>query len=135
SFVGDNLLAPMANSFRDVDLDAIMRGSNLFWLVPGILVAIATLVAGIRIIRGRWPGASPNIKTGAFVVLALYWFPMVIVGFGTHSSKERYVLNSHLLGYLFVAMIMIRMVDRWQDARETPGSMSMLAQVFSVAVV
>src|SRR5699024_7041605 len=79
SFVGDNLLAPMANSFRDVDLDAIMRGSNLFWLVPGILVAIATLVAGIRIIRGRWPGASPNIKTGAFVVLALYWFPMVIV--------------------------------------------------------
>jgi hypothetical protein len=132
SFVGDNLLTPFANSPDEFDWTALTRGGNLFWLIPGVLVAVATVAGGRVLLRER----SLIARTGAVVVLAIYWFPMAAVGFFTSSPKERYVLNSHLLGYLFAAIIIVRVIHRWQDIRtETPGIPPVFAQVFSVAIV
>ncbi|HEV2073446.1 MAG TPA: hypothetical protein VGR29_07360 [Thermomicrobiales bacterium] len=131
SFVGDNLLTPFANSPDEFDWMALTRGGNLFWLIPGVLVAIATVAGGRLLLRKR----SLIARTGAVVVLTMYWFPMAAVGLFTSSPKERYVLHSHLLGYLFAAVIIVSVIRRWQDARaETPGIPPVFAQVFSVAI-
>lgn len=132
SFVGDNLLTPFANSPDEFDWAALTRGGNLFWLIPGVLVAFATVVGGRHLLRD----GSPLTRAGATVVLAMYWFPMVAVGLFTSSPKERYVLNSHLLGYLFAAIIIVSVIYRRQDARaETTGIPPLFGQLFSVAIV
>lgn len=132
SFVGDNLLTPFPNSLEELDWAALTQGDNLFWLIPGVLVAISTFVGGRALLREQ----SSLARTGAIVVLAMYWFPMVAVGLFTSSPKERYLLNSHVLGYLFAAVLVASVIDRWQDERaQAPGVPPLLAQVFSVAIV
>ena len=131
SFVGDNLLTPFANSIDEFDWVALTRGSNLFWLVPGAMVAIATLLGARHLLRSKRRIA----RIGAIVTLSLYWVPMIGVGLFTNSPKERYVLNSHLLGYLFAAVIVAAAVDRWREARPvTPGVHPLASQVFSIAL-
>jgi hypothetical protein len=132
SFVGDNLLAPLAISPDEWDWMALTRSGNLFWLVPGVLVAIATIAGGRHLLRHR----APMARTGAIVVLAMYWFPVVTVGLFTNSPKERYLLNSHLLGYLFAAVIVVIVVDRWRGSREgASGLRPAFAWAFSIAIV
>lgn len=134
SFVGDNLLAPLAISLEDWNLEAITRGSTLYWLVPGILVAIATIVRG-RFLRRQRQRMS---CVGTWTLLAFYWFPMVAVGMFTASPKERYLLNAHLLGYLFVAVILVGVIDHrkaFQVRAQGTGISPVFAQVFSIAIV
>jgi hypothetical protein len=132
SFVGDNLLALFANSIDELDWVALTRGGNLFWLIPGVLVAIATIAGGRHLLRSPLPVP----RSGALVVLSMYWFPIVAVGLMTSSPKERYVLNSHLLGYLFVAVIVVQAIDYWREAhRGAIGMYPLFSRLFSMAVI
>lgn len=132
SFVGDNLLTPFANSWDEFEWAALTRGGNLFWLVPGLLVAIATMVGGRYLLSEKVPLA----RVGATVVLVMYWFPIVAVGLFASSPKERYVLNSHLLGYLLVAVVIMAAIASSRDVRRAaPGMHPFVAQALSVATV
>jgi hypothetical protein len=132
SFVGDNLLKPFALDPSEWDLAALVRPDNLFYLIPGILVAIATFIGGRQLLRhgGRLA------RTGAIVALCMYWLPMIGVGLFTSSPKERYVLNAHLLGYLFVAVIVVAAIQYWRNARPAYNVLPpALAQGFSILLV
>src|SRR5690606_8304713 len=89
SFVGDNLLTPFAFDIDDIDWAALVRPENLFYLVPGILVALATFIGGRQMLRS----ARPVTRVGAVVALCMYWIPMIGVGLFTNSPNERYVLK------------------------------------------
>lgn len=106
TFVGDNLLTPLArfnSSMLTWDWGTVIQTSNLYWLVPGIIVAIATLIAGrILLIDER---TINDRRVAVIVLLSFYWLPMVAVGVFTVSPKERYLLNVHVLGYVFVALL------------------------------
>lgn len=134
SFVGDNLLAPLAISPDEWDWTALTRGSNLFWLVPGILVAVATLVGVRHLLCHR----KCMTHIGVTTLLAFYWFPIVAVGVFTASPKERYLLNVHLLGYFFVAVMVVVAIDHWVTPRVRDYERDfspLFAQVFSIAMV
>lgn len=132
SFVGDNLLKPFALDPGEWDWAALVRPENLFYLVPGILVAIATFIGGRQLLRH---GAT-LARTGAIVALVMYWVPMIGVGLFTSSPKERYVLNAHLLGYLFVSVIVVAAIQYWRNARPDYNVLPpALAQGFSILLV
>lgn len=111
SFVGDNLLTPFAFDIDDIDWAALVRPENLFYLVPGILVALATFIGGRQMLRS----ARPVTRVGAVVALCMYWIPMIGVGLFTNSPNERYVLNAHLVGFIFMSVIVIAALDYWRD--------------------
>lgn len=115
TFVGDNLLTPLAR-FRVAPSEwgwtAPFHASNLFWLVPGLIVAVATLYGGRRLFREGREQRSDLMRNGAITLSAFYWIPMIGVGLFTVSLKERYLLNVHLLGYLFVALLMVQLTTR-----------------------
>lgn len=113
SFVGDNLLQPFTLDPSEWDLAALTRPENLFFLIPGLLVAFATIVGARQMLRN----GDGLARTGAIVTLAMYWVPMIGVGFFTSSPKERYVLNAHLLGFMFAAVIVITALDYWRRTR------------------
>ncbi len=113
SFVGDNLLKPFALDPSEWDWSALIRPDNLFYLVPGILVAFATVIGARQMLRN----GNRLARTGAVVALAMYWVPMLGVGLFTSSPKERYVLNAHLLGFMFAAVIVIAALDHWRNVR------------------
>lgn len=113
SFVGDNLLKPFAIDPSEWDWAALARPDNLFYLVPGLLVAFATIIGARQMLRN----GNTLARTGAVVALAMYWVPMLGVGLFTSSPKERYVLNAHLLGFMFAAVIVIAAIDHWRNLR------------------
>jgi hypothetical protein len=132
SFVGDNLLNPFALDPGEWDWGALVRPENLFFLIPGILVALATFIGGRQLLRN----GGNLARTGATVALAMYWVPMLGVGLFTSSPKERYVLNAHLLGYLFVAVIVVAAIQYWRNARPAYNVLPpVLAQGFSILLV
>lgn len=116
SFVGDNLLAPLANLGDVLNvpvLDALSRPTTLVWLVPSLLVALATLIGG-RYLMSQ-PG---HIRNAAIVLLCFYWLPVLAVGLFTMSPKERYLLHVHVIGYLFAAVLVASQMgasDRWRQ--------------------
>ena len=111
SFVGDNLLKPFAIDPGEWDWAALARPDNLFYLVPGLLVAFATIIGARQMLRN----GNTLARTGAVVALTMYWVPMLGVGLFTSSPKERYVLNAHLLGFMFAAVIVIAALDHWRN--------------------
>jgi hypothetical protein len=113
SFVGDNLLKPFALNPGEWNWSALTLPENLYFLVPGILVAIATMIGGRQMLRS----GNTQARTGAMVALTMYWVPMLGVGLFTSSPKERYVLNAHLLGFMFAAVIVIAALDHWRKIR------------------
>jgi hypothetical protein len=132
SFVGDNLLKPFALDPSEWDWAALAKPDNLFFLLPGILVAIATFIGGRQLLRN----GTTLARTGAVVALAMYWVPMIGVGLFTSSPKERYVLNAHLLGYLFVAVIVVAAIQHWRDVRPEYNVLPpALAQGFTIFMV
>jgi hypothetical protein len=132
SFVGDNLLKPFAIDPGEWDWAALVRPDNLFYLLPGILVAIATIIGGRQLLRS----GNTLARTGAIVALAMYWVPMIGVGGFTSSPKERYVLNAHLVGYLFVSVIVVAAIQYWRSLRPEYNVLPpAVAQGFSIAMV
>jgi len=103
SFVGDNLLQPVAHLSGAVsvpDWSAVLRPSTITWLLPGLLVALATVGGGRVLLRERG-----TVRDAATCLLCLYWVPVLAVGILTASPRERYLLHAHLLGYLFLAVL------------------------------
>lgn len=132
SFVGDNLLAPFQIIPSDWQIASAAKPQNLFFIVPGALVLLATVVGGRRMLRRR----ERLTWTGAVVGLAMYWIPMLGVGLFTNSPKERYVLNAHLVGYLFMAIIIVAAIDHWRNLRPAYNVMPpALAQGFTLAII
>ncbi len=140
TFVGDNLLAPLAlfrESPADWDWASVVRPDNLFWSVPGVIVGFSTVIAGRLLLRRNQAWPSPGARQATITLLTLYWLPMVAVGVFTVSPKERYLLNVHVLGYLFLAMLLVGLIQRrWEWAvYGRIGITGFLRQVVMVAVV
>jgi hypothetical protein len=109
SFVGDNLLAPLAALDavpRERVLERLTAGVTLYWLVPGLIVAVST-VLGSRLLLRRHAGDRVT-RSGVLALLALYWTPIVLVVGFTVSPEVRYLMHMHLLGYVFVAVLTAR---------------------------
>jgi hypothetical protein len=112
SFVGDNLLAPLARlriSGADWQ-DRLTAGITLYWLVPGLIVAIAT-IAGARYLLRR-ADVTPERRRAVIALLAMYWLPMLIIVVFTVSPKVRYLMHLHVLGYFFLAVLVVTVLER-----------------------
>jgi hypothetical protein len=68
------------------------------------------------------------------VLLAFYWLPLLVIVIFTVSPKVRYLLHLHVLGYLFVAVLLVTMLRR-VEAAATPGIGTVARQVAVVGVV
>jgi hypothetical protein len=121
SFVGDHLLAPLAlvsNLVEDFNWEPVLRASNAIWYVPGLTVAVGTLVAA------RWWLFSGNAepyrqeRLAVNTVLTCYWIPMVGVGLFSVAPKERYLLHVHLLGYVLLALVAMDVARRKERSGE-----------------
>ncbi len=109
SFVGDNLIAPLARfqvSPIDWELDALVQASTLFWLIPGLIVAICSLAAARRCLLIDNCVAAPETLIGCTMCFIMYWLTALTVAVLTASPKPRYLLHVHTLGYLFVAVLL-----------------------------
>lgn len=112
SFVGDNLLQPLARfqvSLEDWEWTMLARQSTLAWLIPGLVVATSTIVGGRGLLHDRRTAAWT--RQSVIVLLAFYWLPVIAVGLLTVSPKERYLLHVHLIGYLFVSVLLIQLAS------------------------
>lgn len=139
TFVGDNLIEPLARlrmPLTDWDWGNLLSAPTLSWLVPGLIVAIATIVAGGSL-AFRDTSTMTTVTTRATItLLSLYWMPVIAVAVFTISPKERYLLHVHLLGYLFVAILVVRLVDscrsparNWKRIVQTIGTGGVIATV------
>ena len=136
TFVGDNLLTPLARfkvSPEEWGWTAPFHASNLYWLIPGLIVAVSTLYGGRRLLQNGREHRIDLMRNGAIMLLALYWLPLVGVGVFTVSPKERYLLNVHSLGYLFVAFLMVQLTSRLLGARR--GKARLVAHGATLLVV
>lgn len=145
TFVGDNLLAPLARfrvSPADWNWASVVQADNLFWWVPGLIVAVSTVIASRLLLRRNGAQPSPHIRHAVVTLLSFYWIPMVAVGIFTVSPKERYLLNVHILGYLFLAVLLIHLTrqcaGRDADARRRlarlAGPVASAAMVLAIGV-
>ncbi|HEV2074224.1 MAG TPA: hypothetical protein VGR29_11350 [Thermomicrobiales bacterium] len=111
-FVGDNLIAPLARfqvSPAEWELNALAKPSTLFWLIPGLIVAICSVITARRYLLNRNCAASAETRIGCTVCFIMYWLPTLTVALLTASPKPRYLLHVHVLGYLFVAVLLSRL--------------------------
>jgi hypothetical protein len=116
TFVGDNLVQPLARVGDRLTLDLwepMSRATTLVWLVPGVIVATAAVLAGAEILVHARDRGSPRLRDGMIALLVMYWLPVIVVGIFTVSPKERYLLHVHVIGYLFVAILIVRSFDRF----------------------
>lgn len=116
SFVGDNLVAPLARfrmSASEWDWGTFTRATTLSWLIPGLIVALSTIVAALYVRGGNQRKLPATTQRAAIVLLSFYWLPVIAVGVFTISPKERYLLHVHLLGYVFVALLIVHFLPRW----------------------
>lgn len=136
SFVGDNLIAPLAR-FRvspgDWNWEALTYGSNLFWIVPGLIVAISTLVGARFYMGARHRAVRPETRIAFITLLWFYWLTVVAVGAFTISPAERYLLHVHTLGYLFLAAMLFELTRR-QWWRGTVGRVVASSAIVLVVV-
>lgn len=105
-FVGDHLLAPLAlirNLRHDIDFSLMLHMNNIVWYVPGIVVALATVVAAWCWRRLADNHAGRRQRLNVAILLACYWVPITGVGLFSKSPKERYLLHVHLIGYVLLA--------------------------------
>ncbi len=107
SFVGDNLLAPFARLRIPPDgwFSHLISGEMLYWLVPLLIVALSTVVGGRYLLRHA--DISREMRTSVIAILSLYWLPMIVIVAVTVSLKDRYLLHLHLMGYLFLAVLLV----------------------------
>lgn len=134
SFVGDNLLAPLARLRLPLDdwQSRITAGITLYWLVPMAIVCAATLI-GARVLLRRTE-ASQETRVAVITLLAFYWVPMFAIVIFTVSPKVRYLLHLHLLGYPFLAMLVAMMIRRAARDRHRTG-VSLSVGACAVALV
>jgi len=135
SFVGDNLVAPLARfrtSASEWDWIALTRATTLSWLIPGLIVALSTIVAVLYVRGGNQRKLPVATQRAAIVLLLFYWLPVIAVGVFTISPKERYLLHVHLLGYVFVALVIVHFLPRWA---RTSGWTRRMVAVGSLAVM
>lgn len=118
SFVGDNLLAPLAAIEavpREGVLERIAAGITLYWLVPGLIGAVSTVV-GARMLLCRHPG-DRDTRVAVWTLLCFYWLPIALVVGFTVSPEVRYLLHMHVLSSLFTAVVLTtlarRAASRW----------------------
>lgn len=119
SFVGDNLLAPFAR-FRvptSEEWSGLAEGAVLFWMVPLLIVAASTIIGGRYLLRH--PGVTKETRTSVIALLSLYWFPFLVIIAFTLSLKDRYLLHLHVLGYLFLAVLMVALLRQSTRLGET----------------
>ena len=113
TFVGDNLLQPLARfrgTFAPSSWD--LQATELVWLVPGLIVAIATIIGGHQVLRQPRSHISRQHRINMIALLSMYWLSLIVVGVFTVSPKERYLLHVHVIGYLFVAVLIVNVIDR-----------------------
>lgn len=133
SFVGDHLIAPLAllfNVHRNFDPESLLRMNNAVWYVPGIAVAAGTLAAA-WCWRPRGDAASWRQRKqtlGVATLLCCYWFPVVGVGLFSLAPKERYLLHVHLVGYVLLAAVIVRIGSAGRDSRRSASLTSTSAR-------
>lgn len=111
SFVGDNLLAPLAAIEaipREGVIERVTAGITLYWLIPGLITAVSTIVGGRVLLRRH--GGDRHTRIAIFTLLAMYWVPIALVVVFTVSPEVRYLLHMHLLGYIFVAALIVELL-------------------------
>lgn len=136
TFVGDNLLAPLARfqvSPADWNWGAFIRPATLVWLVPGLTVVFSMVIGGRFLLRGYRSPVPNQARYAVVTLLSLYWVTVGTVGVLTVSPKERYLLHVHGLGYVFVAVVLIRLAGRRAGGRA--GIASVLTRGLVIAVV
>lgn len=114
SFVGDNLLAPLARlelRLTWANVQAIGRDSTLAWLIPFLIVACSGLLAWRGFVAAPEAGRDPGRRRAVAALVLLYWGPVLVVGLLTVSPKERYLLHVHLLGYVLVAAVAVGLAE------------------------
>jgi hypothetical protein len=85
--------------------------STLVWLLPGLVVACSTVVGGRLLWRNNRFRTLLDNRRAVITLLSFYWVTVVIVGFSTTPLEERYLLHVHSLGYLFVAVILMQLME------------------------
>ncbi len=137
SFVGDNLLAPLA-SIKAIPRDGILQhvavGVTLYWAIPGVIVAASTIIGGRYLLRKH--AGDPTERAAIVTMLSFYWLPMLLVVAFTVSPEVRYLLHMHLLGYVFLAVLIVRAMDRALAARGSGWfSLAVLGRYAMVAAI
>jgi hypothetical protein len=139
SFVGDNLIAPLSRfqvSPADWELDALVQASALFWLIPGLIVAICSLVVARRCLLINSCAAAPATLIGCMVCFIMYWLPVLTVAVLTASPKPRYLLHVHTLGYLFVAVLLCGLTrTQWKERTGLRNAVGPLLACGAIVVV
>jgi hypothetical protein len=113
-------------------VERLTAGITLYWLVPGLIVAASTIV-GARYFLHR-AGASRETRVAISTLLSFYWLPMLVIVIFTVSPKVRYLLHLHVLGYLFVAVLVVAMLRR-VEAAMVPAPGTVARQVAVVGVI
>ncbi|HYH12502.1 MAG TPA: glycosyltransferase family 39 protein, partial [Thermomicrobiales bacterium] len=122
SFVGDSLLAPLA-SIKAIPTEGVLQrltaGITLYWLVPGLIVAVSTIIGARHLLRGH--AGDSEMRVSVLTLLSFYWLPLILVVGATISPEVRYLLHMHLLGYVFVAVLAVGLLDRAARQRSRDG--------------
>ncbi|HEV2128518.1 MAG TPA: hypothetical protein VGR22_07870, partial [Thermomicrobiales bacterium] len=110
-FVGANLLAPLTEITHPVEewTARLTAGITLYWMMPVIIVGVSTLI-GARYLLRR--GTGDDTRAAVAALLALYWLPLLAVVLLTASRKVRYIVHLHVLGYLFLAVLLVALLHQ-----------------------
>lgn len=122
SFVGNNLLAPMA-AIKAIPTDDVVQrvtaGITLYWLVPGSIVALSAIFGARHLLRMQ--ASDREMRISVLTLLSFYWLPLGLVVGVTISPEVRYLLHMHLLGYIFVAVLAVELLSRAAQQRQQEG--------------
>ena len=108
SFVGDNLLAPTTRlSSHPIGEwpGRLSAGITLYWLLPVTLVVLSTIIGARYLLRTH--RHEEDMRVNVIAMMSLYWVPFLAVVLFTISPKVRYLVHLHVLGYLFVAVVIV----------------------------
>lgn len=121
-FVGDNLLAPLA-SIKAIPTDDVFQritaGITLYWLIPGLIVAVSAIIGARHLLRTH--ADDRDMRIAVLTLMSFYWLPLLLVIGFTISPEVRYLLHMHLLGYIFVAVLAVEVLQRAARERRQEG--------------
>ncbi|HYJ12492.1 MAG TPA: glycosyltransferase family 39 protein [Thermomicrobiales bacterium] len=136
TFVGASLLQPFARLGvlpNNWDWQMLIHPITLIWLLPGVVVACSTVIGGSLLWRRNRFETRINTRRAVITLLSFYWVTVAVVALCTVSLEERYLLHVHSLGYLFVAVILVHLMERYTGG--LAGVRSAAAKLTLVIVV
>jgi hypothetical protein len=133
-FVGDHLFGLLARfrpGSRSFDVADIVTNRLAMWMLPTVVVAAAACLA-VWTLRQRTTRVSEAALSGLTTILALYAIPTFMVVAFVATIRPRYLLHAHLLGYIFVAWLLVHYLS---SPNRFTGSRAAARLLIAIALV